>query len=89
MNVRKMLVTGGIAVALISTTALAQDVFHNIDRSRHPYLGGAQELIGQAYVKISQGQKVVTNMGGHAQRAKELLEQASQELKLAEDTEKR
>ena len=89
MNVRRTLTTGAVAIGLIATTAFAQDVFHNIDRGRHPYLGGAQELMGQAYEKISAGQKVVPNMGGHAQKAKELLEQASHELKLAEDTEKR
>jgi hypothetical protein len=88
MNVRKSLTTGAAVVALMATTAFAQDIFHDIDRARHPYLGGAQELIAQAYAKISEGQKVVTNMGGHAQHAKELLEQASKELKLAEDTEK-
>jgi hypothetical protein len=89
MNVRKTLLPGTIAVGLIATTAFAQDMFHNIDRARHPYLGGAQELIGQAYGRISEGQKAVPNMGGHAQHAKELLEQASHELKLAEDTERR
>ena len=88
MNLRKTLVACGIAIACISTAGLAQDMFHTIDRGRHPYLGGAQELIGQAFVKISDGQKVVHNMGGHAQRAKDLLQQASAELKLAEDSER-
>jgi hypothetical protein len=88
MNVRRALTTGAVAIGLVVTTAFAQDIFHTIDRSQHPYLGGAQDLIGQAYVKISEGQKVVPHMGGHAQKAKELLQQASAELKLAEDTEK-
>jgi hypothetical protein len=88
MNLRRTFATGAVAVALIATTALAQDIFHNINRDRHPYLGGAQELIGQAYGKISEGQRVVTNMDGHAQHAKELLEQASAQLKLAEESEK-
>jgi hypothetical protein len=88
MNIRKVLTTGALTLALIGTAAGAQDIFHTIDQARHPYLGGAQDLIGQAYTKISEGQKVVPNMGGHAQKAKDLLEQASRELKLAEDTEK-
>lgn len=87
MTIRNKVVTGALAAGLIVTAAWAQDAFHNIDRARHPYLGGAQELIGQAFVKISEGQKAVPHMGGHAQKAKELLEEASRELKLAEDTE--
>jgi hypothetical protein len=88
MNIRKVLTTGALTLALIGSAAVAQDMFHNIDRARHPYLGGAQDLIGQAYEKISQGQKLDPNMQGHAQKAKDLLELASRELKLAEDTEK-
>jgi len=89
MNLRRTFATGAVAVGLIATTALAQDIFHNINRDRHPYLGGAQDLIGQAYGKISEGQRAVPNMDGHAQKAKDLLEAASRELKLAEESEKR
>jgi hypothetical protein len=51
---------------------------------RHGNLREAQELIAQAYQVVDRAQ--VDNdahLGGHAARAKELLNQASEELRLA------
>ena len=51
---------------------------------RHGNLRQAQELIAQAYQLVDRAQ--VDNdahLGGHAARAKELLNQASEELRLA------
>lgn len=53
---------------------------------RHPNLAAAQRLIGQAYDKIAAAQQANEfDMHGHAQRAKDLLDQANQELKAAAD----
>jgi hypothetical protein len=51
---------------------------------RHPNLRAAQQLVDQAFQRISDAQRANEwDMGGHAARAKDLLEQASREIKLA------
>jgi hypothetical protein len=51
---------------------------------RHPNLAAAQHLIDQAYAKISEAQGANEfDMDGHAARAKDHLEQANREIKLA------
>lgn len=55
----------------------------NVGR-RHPNLMAAQRLCDQAYQRIVTAQQANEwDMQGHAQRAKELLDQASQQLKMA------
>lgn len=51
---------------------------------RHPNINAAQKLVVQAFDKITAAQKANEyDMEGHAAKAKELLEQANAELKLA------
>jgi hypothetical protein len=51
---------------------------------RHPNLMDAQRLINQAYDRIVAAQRANEwDMGGHAARARDLLEQAKQEIRLA------
>jgi protein involved in temperature-dependent protein secretion len=50
----------------------------------HPNLKAAQRLSAQAYQKIIDAQKANEwDMQGHAQKAKDLLDQVNNELKLA------
>lgn len=52
--------------------------------SRHANLAEAQQLIQQAYDKIEVAQKDNReHLGGHADKAKQLLAEASRELKAA------
>lgn len=61
-----------------------QQPWRNISRARHPYLAAAQRLSVQAYQKIVDAQKANDwDLGGHAEKAKRILEQANEELKLA------
>jgi len=56
----------------------------NINPGRHPNLAAAQRLVDQAYNRIVAAQQANEwDMDGHAQRAKELLDQANRELKAA------
>ncbi len=56
----------------------------NINPARHPNIAAAQRLCDQAYGKISAAQQANEwDMDGHAQKAKELLDQANRELKAA------
>jgi hypothetical protein len=54
---------------------------------KHGNMRAAQELIQQAWIKVDEAQKDNRyNLGGHAGRAKELLAQASEEIKLSAET---
>jgi len=56
----------------------------NISGKRHPNLAAAQRLCDQAFQKISAAQQANEfDMDGHAAKAKDLLDQASRELKEA------
>jgi hypothetical protein len=68
------------------TVAMARPVT-NISPQRHPNLAAAQQLSAQAWEKVEAAQ--VANewdLGGHAKKAKELLDQVNAELKLAAET---
>ena len=69
---------------LIGGLAIAQPPKRNVSAARHPNLAAAQRLSQNAYEKIVAAQQANEwDMQGHAQKAKELLEQASEQLKLA------
>jgi len=56
----------------------------NISGKRHPNLAAAQRLCDQAFQKVSAAQQANEfDMDGHAAKAKDLLDQASRELKEA------
>jgi hypothetical protein len=69
---------------LCGSVVLAQKPARNISGKRHPNLAAAQRLSSQAYQKIIAAQQANEwDMSGHAQKAKELLDQANNELKQA------
>ena len=71
------------AVLLIGGIALAQPK-QNVSKGLHPNIAAAQRLSNQAYMRIIQAQEANEwDLGGHAQKAKNLLEQVNNELKLA------
>lgn len=76
------LVIGG----MIGGAALAQQPApkQNISKALHPNLAAAQKLSVQAFEKISAAQQANEfDLAGHAAKAKNLLEQVNNELKLA------
>ena len=82
MNVRHIFAVGTVSLALVGVGfGIAQAPIRNIDPKRNPNLAAAQRLIDDAYHKISDAQRANEfDMSGHAQRAKELLDQANREL---------
>ena len=81
---RNKVVLFSVAVAAAACTAYAQMPVQNIDPERHGNLAAAQRLVVQAFDRLSDAQ--VANdyqLGGHVGRAKELLRQANEEIKLA------
>jgi F0F1-type ATP synthase membrane subunit b/b' len=72
-----------VSLAFIGVT-FAQRPETDIDPARHPNLAEAQHHILQAAEKIDEAQKMNKDeLGGHAEKAKQLLDQASRELKEA------
>jgi hypothetical protein len=67
-----------------ATTASAAKPARNVSAARHPNIAAAQKHCQEAYTRITEAQKANEwDMEGHAQKAKELLEQVNNELKLA------
>jgi len=63
---------------------VAQKPPRDVSARRHPNLAAAQRFCDQAFEKITAAQAANEyDMNGHAAKAKELLEQADKELKLA------
>jgi hypothetical protein len=77
----------GVAVALALITggvAVAQGPARNVSGKRHPNLAAAQRLSQAAFEKITAAQQANEwDMQGHAAKAKDLLDQANQQLKQA------
>jgi apolipoprotein N-acyltransferase len=79
-----------VGIALCAAFALAAMVFAqqppvNVG-DRHGNMRAAQQLIQQAWRKVDEAQQDNHyNLGGHAARAKELLFQASEEIRLSAD----
>jgi hypothetical protein len=69
---------------LLAGLAAAQMPKANVSPGRHPNLAAAQRFSQQAYNKIIAAQQANEwDMQGHAQKAKNLLDQVNSELKLA------
>ena len=70
--------------ALAACAVSAQVPVQNIDPERHGNLAAAQRLVVQAFERLGDAQRANdSQLGGHAARAKELLRQANDEIKLA------
>lgn len=77
------------ASLLFGIAALAQKKVPTASNSsmHHPNILEAQKLVGEAMNKITAAQKANEfDKSGHAQKAKDLLEQAYSELKLSVDS---
>jgi hypothetical protein len=83
-NKTRVLAVGLGILLLLGTLAAAQRPRTNVSAARHPNIAAAQQLSQQAWEKIVAAQKANEwDMAGHAQKAKDLLERANKELKLA------
>ena len=82
---RKYLLANVVGFSLlIGGFALAQRPERDISPSRLPNLAEAQRLSAQAWQKIVDAQKANEwDLDGHAQKAKNLLDDVNHELKLA------
>jgi hypothetical protein len=81
---RSMLIIGLLSGSLVyaqSPQKPMKQPVQDINSKSHPNLAAAQRLCDQAFQKLSTAQQANEfDMDGHASKAKELLDQASQEL---------
>jgi hypothetical protein len=82
---KKLAIAGLMAVAVLaSNVVLADPPVRNVSNAKHPNLAAAQRLSHQAYEKVVAAQAANEfDLGGHAQKAKDLLDQVNNELKAA------
>jgi|HubBroStandDraft_5_1064220.scaffolds.fasta_scaffold1051281_1 hypothetical protein len=74
----------GAALGAVATVSYAQPPEQDISSFRHGNLAQAQAFVAQAFDCMTAAQQANEyQLGGHASRAKELLRQASEEMKLA------
>jgi len=77
-------VTSMFGVLLLVGVGVFAQPARNISGAHHPNLAAAQRLSHQAWQKVLDAQKANEwDMAGHAQKAKELLDQANNELRQA------
>lgn len=84
---KKRVQIGAAAVAIfVAGFAVGQGAPEQDISRRFPNLAAAQQYCRQAFDAITAAQRANgEQLGGHAARAKELLDQASHELKAAEE----
>ena len=80
---KNLLVAVVLSVTLLFTgLILAQKPDRNVSGKRHPNIAAAQRLSAQAFQRIIDAQNANEwDLAGHAQKAKQLLEEANDELK--------
>ena len=82
----KTIFKGVLSTLLVAGAAgaFAQEPAQNVDPARHGNLAAAQDLVREAYDKVSEAQvDNNSHLGGHAANAKELMRQANDEIKMA------
>ena len=77
-------ISAGLVGAILMLGAMLYAQSPNISKHRHPNLAAAQRLCDEAIERITNAQRANEfDLGGHAAKAKDLLQQASGELKEA------
>jgi hypothetical protein len=86
MKLRSIYIGGVLAIALVfMRVTFAQKLEMNIEPAKHANLAAAQHHIGEALEEIQETQRMNKDeLGGDAEKAIDLLNQANHELKEAE-----
>jgi F0F1-type ATP synthase membrane subunit b/b' len=84
MNTNRLLTAVFGSLLLVGGVALADKPVRNVSGARHPNIAAAQDLSRRAFERIVAAQRANEwDMEGHAQKAKDLLDQVNNELKQA------
>jgi hypothetical protein len=82
---RKLFLLAVTSVALAAGLALADSPVRSVSAQKHPNMLAAQKSCNDAFNKIVAAQSANEfDQAGHAQKAKDLLDQANSEFKLAD-----
>ena len=82
------LLTAALLVATAS--AFAQRPRQHVNPSRHPNIAAAQRLVAPAFTRITEAPRANEfDPRGHAAKAKDLLDEANRNLKLAAEASNR
>jgi hypothetical protein len=82
----------GITIALLASGSIAgaRGPARNVRPVNHPNIAAAQRLSSEAFDRLETAQKANEfDLGGHAQKAKDALKLANDEMKLAAETSNR
>jgi len=81
---KKIVIGAATLLLLAGSLAVAGRPVRNVSPNRHPNIAAAQRLVRQAFERVTAAQRANEwDMNGHAQKAKELLDQVNIELKEA------
>lgn len=85
MKAKNIALSGALAAALVCAgIAVAQAPSENIDPHRYGNLAAAQHHIVEAYQSVAEAERENKDqLGGHAEKAQQLLSDADRELKAA------
>lgn len=87
MTKKNLLINTFLSAALLCSVTLAQEPVEDIDKNLHPNLAQAQHHVVEANRWVLTAQKDNRYaLGGHAEKARQLLVQANEELKAAAST---
>ena len=82
--IKKTMVTTGFVGMMMGAALVMAQPKQNVSAAKHPHIAAAQRACHNAWQQVSDAQQANEwDMQGHAQKAKELLDQADKELKLA------
>jgi hypothetical protein len=74
----------GLGMALVGGYAAAKEPVQNVSAKKHPNIAAAQKYSVLAFEALEKAQKANEyDLDGHAQKAKEALKVANDEMKLA------
>jgi hypothetical protein len=80
MKINRLALSATLGLSMLAATGVVAQV----NAQRHPHLAAAQAAGEKAYNELSAAQAANDfDMGGHAAKAKQLLQEANQELKMA------
>lgn len=87
MTKRSLAITAPLSLTLALVGVMfAEAPVVNIDPHRHGNMAAAQNYLVQAFQRLDRAQQANEDqLGGHAQRAKDLLMQADEQIRLAAD----
>jgi len=84
MKLRSIVLGSILSAGLIAGGFMLAQPAQNVGHARHPNLAAAQRLCAQAYQRITDAQQANEwDMDGHAAKAKQLLDEANNQLKMA------